>query len=77
MAAASTSDSHAPDDETLAVPVGGNALNPEGTATHNPDKLGAGTPSGTPSGTPESATAGEAQALDNDEIEDQATELTE
>jgi hypothetical protein len=48
MAAASTSPSNAPDDESLAIPVGGNALNADGEATHNPDRLGAGTPSGSP-----------------------------
>jgi hypothetical protein len=91
MAEASTSGSHAPEEETLAVPVGGNALNQEGEATHNPDKLGAGTPSGTPEADspgdattdaassdgplPEAATAGEGAALDNDEIEEQANTI--
>ncbi|HEV7951125.1 MAG TPA: hypothetical protein VGP24_15275 [Glaciihabitans sp.] len=39
---------NAPEEPSLAVPVGGNALNPDGEATHNPSKLGAGTPSGDP-----------------------------
>jgi hypothetical protein len=47
---------HAPEEESLAVPVGGNALNPDGTATHNEDKLGAGTPSGTPKANDSEAT---------------------
>jgi hypothetical protein len=90
MAAASTSESDAPEDETLATPVGGNALNPEGEATHDPDRLGAGTPSGTPEAEapdtattddsseeslPAAATTGEGDALDNDEIEEQADNL--
>jgi hypothetical protein len=39
---------NAPEEESLAVPVGGNALNPDGNATHSGDKLGAGTPAGIP-----------------------------
>jgi hypothetical protein len=97
MAATSTSGSHGSEDETLAVAVGGNALNPEGEATHNPDRLGAGTPDGTPepevtdtaadsSGSAQTnddgqaadpATDGEGDALDNDEIEEQADDLSE
>ena len=56
MAAASASSSNTPGsntpgpdapgsdapEESLAIPVGGNALNPQGEATRNPDKLGAG-----------------------------------
>jgi hypothetical protein len=81
-------DAHGTPDESLAAPVGGNALNPEGDATHNPDRLGAGTPEGTPEaeatdtapetdGPSDPATDGEGEALDNDEIEDQADELSE
>ena len=69
MAAASPSHSSAPDDDTLATPVGGNALNPGGDATHNPDRLGAGETS-----------AGEGDALDSeeiDEIDERAKDITE
>ncbi|PRY68455.1 hypothetical protein B0I08_104157 [Glaciihabitans tibetensis] len=37
-----SSSSNTPEDDSLAVPVGGNALNPQGETTRNPDKLGAG-----------------------------------
>jgi hypothetical protein len=49
---------NAPAEESLGVPVGGNALNPDGEATHNEDKLGAGTPEGTPEPNDASADSG-------------------
>jgi hypothetical protein len=52
-------------DESLAEPVGGNALNKDGQATENPDKFGAGTPEGEP------------DSNTNEEVQEDATELVE
>ena len=48
MTASSPSTQGENNTDSLAQPVGGNALNDDGHATENPDKFGAGTPSGDP-----------------------------
>ncbi|MET0990637.1 MAG: hypothetical protein ABWY54_08330 [Glaciihabitans sp.] len=60
----------APDDDSLAVPVGGNALNPDGEATHNEDKLGAGTPAGTPQPNDDAGPDDDLDAPDDDDVDD-------
>jgi hypothetical protein len=52
-------------EESLAEPVGGNALNQNGGATENPDKFGAGTPEGEP------------DSNTNEDVQEDANELTD
>jgi hypothetical protein len=51
--------------DSLAEPVGGNALNADGRATENPDKFGAGTPEGDPESNTNEETEQDADTLAN------------
>jgi hypothetical protein len=49
--------------DSLAEPVGGNALNADGHATENPEKFGAGTPEGDPESNTNEETEADADTL--------------